>query len=405
LQLSVFIAVPFFGFGFADNFIMIVCGDAIDSHFGATLGLTTMAAAGLGNWVSDVVGLGLGDAIERHCERLGLSNGRLTPAQEKLNIAKWTRLAARVFGISLGCVAGMCPLMFLTPSKKEFTEKDFEVYDKIFRNHGVTAAQFSDLLDMSTSRVVSEGNHLGLGARGHFQSEEAMVQSGAWKIILILHGEAVASQKSDGKKMYKFIGRLDEDPTTIDRKVPIRGSMVGGKIFADPTLLNKGSVHDLICTSAVECLEWDYKELREFMDKEASVEAAFIGLLANELLTSMKKEADTKSLFHYRQLLLAVISDGIVSDKERIFMADMRQSLSISESEHFEILVDLGWDREGWEKGTMSHTRGFEIAPSTSRKVSSRPLQESVRQLQQASTLIEDAMANVSDAMRCDKKA
>merc|ERR1719181_1034430 len=86
LQLSVFIAVPFFGFGFADNFIMIVCGDAIDSQFGAVLGLTTMAAAGLGNWVSDVVGLGLGDAIERWCERLGLSNGRLSPAQEKLNI-------------------------------------------------------------------------------------------------------------------------------------------------------------------------------------------------------------------------------------------------------------------------------------------------------------------------------
>merc|ERR1712012_940571 len=86
-------SIPFFGFGFADNFIMIICGDSIDAHFGARLGLTTMAAAGLGNWVSDCVGLGLGDFIESIVARLGLSDGKLTLAQQKLRITKLVSLS------------------------------------------------------------------------------------------------------------------------------------------------------------------------------------------------------------------------------------------------------------------------------------------------------------------------
>lgn len=46
--------LPFLGFGFCDNLVMILAGDAVDSLFGAKLGITTLAAAGLGNIVADV---------------------------------------------------------------------------------------------------------------------------------------------------------------------------------------------------------------------------------------------------------------------------------------------------------------------------------------------------------------
>lgn len=49
--------VPFIGFGIMDNGIMIIAGDQIDMTLGAALGLSTMAAAGLGNLVSDIVGV------------------------------------------------------------------------------------------------------------------------------------------------------------------------------------------------------------------------------------------------------------------------------------------------------------------------------------------------------------
>jgi hypothetical protein len=42
------------GFGFLDNFIMIVAGEYIDLTLGVTLGISTMAAAALGKSVSAV---------------------------------------------------------------------------------------------------------------------------------------------------------------------------------------------------------------------------------------------------------------------------------------------------------------------------------------------------------------
>lgn len=58
-------AVPFVGFGFLDNAIMILAGDAIDASLGTRLGFSMMASAALGNIVSDVAGIGLGGVVRR----------------------------------------------------------------------------------------------------------------------------------------------------------------------------------------------------------------------------------------------------------------------------------------------------------------------------------------------------
>jgi len=65
-------AVPFVGFGFMDNFGMIIFGEYIDSTLGVALGLSTMMAAGLGNAVADVVGISFGQTIEAISAKLGL---------------------------------------------------------------------------------------------------------------------------------------------------------------------------------------------------------------------------------------------------------------------------------------------------------------------------------------------
>lgn len=66
-RLGVRQAVPFVGFGFFDNMVMITVGDAVDSTFGVTLGFSTLAAAGFGQMVSDSVGI----AFARLLPRLG----------------------------------------------------------------------------------------------------------------------------------------------------------------------------------------------------------------------------------------------------------------------------------------------------------------------------------------------
>ena len=50
--------VPFLGFGFIDNAIMILAGDSIDITLGAKFGISSIAAAAIGNIFADVSGLG-----------------------------------------------------------------------------------------------------------------------------------------------------------------------------------------------------------------------------------------------------------------------------------------------------------------------------------------------------------
>ncbi|KAF8767269.1 Transmembrane protein 65 like protein [Argiope bruennichi] len=82
-------AVPFIGFGFLDNLIMIIAGDYIDATIGITLGISTMAAAGLGNTLSDVAGIGSAWYVERIAFRIGVKSPTLTPAQTAFPIFLW----------------------------------------------------------------------------------------------------------------------------------------------------------------------------------------------------------------------------------------------------------------------------------------------------------------------------
>ncbi|XP_009321619.1 PREDICTED: transmembrane protein 65 isoform X2 [Pygoscelis adeliae] len=86
-------ALPFVGFGFLDNAIMIAAGTQIELSIGVVLGISTMAAAALGNLVSDLAGLGLAGYVEALASRLGLSIPDLTPKQADM----WqTRLSAHL---------------------------------------------------------------------------------------------------------------------------------------------------------------------------------------------------------------------------------------------------------------------------------------------------------------------
>ncbi|XP_065524996.1 transmembrane protein 65 isoform X2 [Lathamus discolor] len=116
-------AVPFVGFGFLDNAIMIAAGTQIELSIGVILGISTMAAAALGNLVSDLAGLGLAGYVEALASRLGLSIPDLTPKQADM----WqTRLSAhlgKAIGVTIGCILGMFPLLFFGDEEEKLEEK------------------------------------------------------------------------------------------------------------------------------------------------------------------------------------------------------------------------------------------------------------------------------------------
>ena len=74
-------SIPFVGFGFLDNAVMIVAGDYIDLTIGATFGISVMAAAALGNTISDCCGIVFGGYVEMVADRMGLAKPRFTEAE------------------------------------------------------------------------------------------------------------------------------------------------------------------------------------------------------------------------------------------------------------------------------------------------------------------------------------
>ncbi|GAB6025816.1 hypothetical protein CHUAL_011793 [Chamberlinius hualienensis] len=111
-------AIPFIGFGFLDNFIMIIAGDYIDITLGATLAISTMAAAALGNLISDVAGVGSAWYVESLSSKVGIVPPILTPTQLAMPSTTWCIYLGKALGVTIGCLLGMFPLLFLPKSNK-----------------------------------------------------------------------------------------------------------------------------------------------------------------------------------------------------------------------------------------------------------------------------------------------
>lgn len=111
-------AVPFVVFGFLDNFCMIMAGDYIEQVCGAFMCISTMAAAGLGNTISDILGIGTAFYVERFCAFLGLRPPDLVPIQMEMKESRRAANSGRIIGITLGCLLGMFPLLFLNNEKE-----------------------------------------------------------------------------------------------------------------------------------------------------------------------------------------------------------------------------------------------------------------------------------------------
>ncbi len=100
------IATAFVVFGFIDNFLMVIFGDSIDAAF-VSIGVSnTLLAAGLGNTLSDAVGILSGRWVEKVVHR------RL-PVIEDGTLSKNQIIGAETVGVIAGCLIGLFPLLFL----------------------------------------------------------------------------------------------------------------------------------------------------------------------------------------------------------------------------------------------------------------------------------------------------
>lgn len=122
-QVMVAAGLPFVGFGFTDNAVMLLAGEAID-HYGAVhMGITTMAAAGLGNIAADVVGVSVTHQIKEKSRKISWAQPpRLSTLQQNMRRVRGAKMAGAVLGVTVGCLFGMAPLAL--PGMEGFFKKE-----------------------------------------------------------------------------------------------------------------------------------------------------------------------------------------------------------------------------------------------------------------------------------------
>mmetsp|Transcript_46289 Transcript_46289/g.124360 ORF Transcript_46289/g.124360 Transcript_46289/m.124360 type:complete len:348 (-) Transcript_46289:139-1182(-) len=120
-------AVPFVAFGIVDQSVLIWAGDTIDNTVGVCLGLPTLAAAAMGQVLSDTCGVTFGGAIETFCLKLGLPLPGLTDAQQRLGVTKRVSTFGGVCGVIVGCLIGMLNLLVIDLQASERAKKAKEL--------------------------------------------------------------------------------------------------------------------------------------------------------------------------------------------------------------------------------------------------------------------------------------
>jgi putative methionine-R-sulfoxide reductase with GAF domain len=133
-----------------DNAILVIAGDAIDTSLGVMFGMSTLCAAAIGNIISDLCGIGLGTIIEDFCANtLKLPVPQLTTAQRQLRSVRYASQFGTAVGMTIGCILGMFPLLFIDTHKADKLRKKAQLenlfQDVVLGGRTLVAAEITTL--------------------------------------------------------------------------------------------------------------------------------------------------------------------------------------------------------------------------------------------------------------------
>jgi len=123
IKIALITGVPFIGFGFLDNSLMILAGDAIDSTLGFYFNVSVMASAAMGNVVSGTIGMQVHGVLDRLFAQIGITMPRLTHEQMELRSVFLAGHMGSTFGVAFGLSLGMLPLLFVKDHDEKAADK------------------------------------------------------------------------------------------------------------------------------------------------------------------------------------------------------------------------------------------------------------------------------------------
>ncbi|EPY32691.1 hypothetical protein STCU_01797 [Strigomonas culicis] len=125
--------LPFVGFGFLDNATMLLAGDFIDGTLGFYLNCSVLASAAMGNVCSGLLGMQVHGLIDKAVQKLNFDTPVLTDEQMKDRRVFFAGHMGGTFGIMIGLILGMCPLLFIDNDANEKT--DYAMFQKWDKNN------------------------------------------------------------------------------------------------------------------------------------------------------------------------------------------------------------------------------------------------------------------------------
>lgn len=121
--------LPYLGFGVLDMGTMLFVAQSFDSLVGLYLGLSVMAAAAVGDTLSNLVGLFSVLKLTQVVHYLGFKPPQLSAHQEANEAVRWVRHGARFCGVLSGCIVGMIALLFYDPPERLPPPRSYDCVD------------------------------------------------------------------------------------------------------------------------------------------------------------------------------------------------------------------------------------------------------------------------------------
>lgn len=253
---------------------------------------------------------------------------------------RWNSLFLLINAVMIGVLVKETLESYMIPEEQE------KLYKSFFESKGMDVIDYMRLIGAAERREVKKG--VKLITQGRHHDEVYFILSGSCTVSK--NNVQVANLKPNnfiGEMAFvRYISKLkehDDDVHHVD-KDSIDAIRIGSA--------------DVIADEDSVVYSWSHDTLHAILEQYKSLSMVFEHILSVELnlkvtaqTANVAQDGQKKSLNRYSLILMGALLKGEVTAQERVALADIRKSSSISDNDHAILLSQLGWTVQEFEGG------------------------------------------------------